>query len=96
MGSEIAQAPTFSRVSSGSAQRSFCSMVPLLMMAPPVSPMDTPMAVTSPWAWRLSSMIGIMVIAAWSPAPSEGPSFFLVGASSPFSAAAFSRAICFS
>ena len=38
----------------GSAQRSFCASEPLLMMAPPASPMDTPIAVTSPWAWRHS------------------------------------------
>ncbi len=47
-GSVIAQAPIFSSVSRSSAQRSFWAMVPLLMIAAEVSPIDTPMAVTMP------------------------------------------------
>lgn len=39
----------------------FCAREPLDVMAPAVSPADTPMAVISPW--RLISIIGIMRIA---------------------------------
>ncbi len=47
-GSVIAQAPTLSRVSRSSAQRSFWARVPFFMMAPAVSPTLTPSAVTIP------------------------------------------------
>ena len=47
-GSVIAHAPILSSVSRSSAQRSFWAIVPLLMMAAEVSPMDTPIAVTMP------------------------------------------------
>ena len=47
-GSVIAHAPMASRVSSGSAQRSFCRVVPRDMIAAGVSPIDTPSAVTMP------------------------------------------------
>ncbi len=48
LGSVMAQAPTFSMVSSSGTQRSFCAMVPLPLMAAAVRPMLTPMAVTMP------------------------------------------------
>ncbi len=47
-GSVIAQAPTFSMVSSSGTHRSFWAMVPLPLMAAAVRPMLTPMAVTMP------------------------------------------------
>ena len=47
-GSVIAQAPILSSVSRSRPQRSFCSSVPLDMMAAAVSPTLTPMAVTMP------------------------------------------------
>ena len=47
-GSVMAHEPTLSSVRRSSAQRSFWAMVPRLMMAADVRPIDTPMAVTMP------------------------------------------------
>ena len=47
-GSVIAHEPILSRVRRSFAQRSFWRQVPFDMMAPPVRPMLTPMAVTMP------------------------------------------------
>jgi hypothetical protein len=70
-GSVMAQAPIFSIVKRGSAQRSFWTAVPRLMIAAEVSPIDTPMAVTSPGDQRQSSMMGIIwkAMALASPRP---------------------------
>ncbi len=64
-GSVIAHAPTLSRVSSGSAQRSRCSGVPFLI-ALPARFIDTPIAVTRPGQWRQNSTIGSSVSTARS------------------------------
>ncbi len=48
LGSVIAQAPTFSAVSSGSPHRSIWAGVPSFMIVPPARPTLTPMAVTMP------------------------------------------------
>ena len=90
-GSVIAQAPTLSRVSRSSAQRSFCSMVPLLMIAADVRPIETPIAVTMPGEYRQISMMGIMVMAALPPSP-PARSPFGAGSSSP-AAMRFSRSM---
>ena len=77
LGSVMAHAPILSIVSRSSAHRSFCSIVPLAMIADEVRPIDTPMAVTMPGQTRHSSMIGIMVKATElvsRPAPSAGAS----------------------
>ena len=74
LGSVIAHAPTLSIVSRSSAQRSFWAMVPLPMIAAPVSPIETPMAVTMPGQTRHISMIGIIVKAMLL--ASRGPSAF--------------------
>ena len=68
-GSVIAQAPTFSSVRRSRAQRSFWAVVPRLMIAADVSPIDTPIAVTSPGLHRQSSMIGIIIIPPPIPPP---------------------------
>jgi hypothetical protein len=69
-GSVIAHAPIFSRVSRGSAHRSFWAGVPRLRMAADVRPIETPMAVTMPGLHRHSSMMGIIwkaaALAAWA------------------------------
>ena len=62
-GSVIAHAPIFSSVSSGRAHRSFWAIVPRLMIAADVSPIDTPIAVTMPGQCRHSSMIGSIPMA---------------------------------
>ncbi len=48
LGSVMAHAPILSSVWRSSAHRSFCAVVPRLMIAALVSPIDTPMAVTIP------------------------------------------------
>ena len=68
----IAHAPTLSSVSRSSAHRSFWAIVPFPMTAAPVSPMETPIAVTIPGQTLHNSMIGIMVNAMLS--ASFGPS----------------------
>ena len=47
-GSVIAQAPILSSVRMSTAQRFFCSIVPLERIAEAVSPTETPIAVTMP------------------------------------------------
>jgi len=94
LGSVMAQAPIFSSVSSSPAQRSFWAIVPLLLMAAEVSPIETPMAVTMPGQMRHSSMIGMRVSDDEPPSPSR---FGFSGGVSPLasaSATAFSKAIC--
>ena len=63
-GSVIAHAPILSSVRRSSAHRSFCAVVPRLMIAALVRPIDTPIAVTMPGQWRHNSMIGIIDTAA--------------------------------
>ena len=63
LGSVIAHAPILSSVSRSRAQRSFCSIVPLLMIDAAVSPTLTPIAVTIPGEHRHSSMIGMVNMA---------------------------------
>src|SRR4029079_8108924 len=71
LGSVMAQAPIFSSVSSSPAQRSFWAIVPLLLIAAEVSPIETPMAVTMPGQTRHSSMIGMSVSDDEPPSPSR-------------------------
>jgi hypothetical protein len=94
-GSVMAQAPIFSIVRIGSAQRSFCAVVPLLMMLAAVSPTETPIAVTMPGQNLQSSTIGISCIAAESPPSARGRRASGSGASPRARAAAalFSRSI---
>ncbi len=80
LGSVMAQAPTFSRVSRSGTHRFFWAMVPLDMIAAEVSPTDTPMAVTMPGQWRHSSMMGMSVYPA-SPPRRDGTGFSLSEAS---------------
>ena len=61
-GSVSPHAPIFSSVTTGSAQRSFCSAVPRAITAPPKSPIDAPKAIAKPGQTRASSIIKI----AWS------------------------------
>jgi hypothetical protein len=63
-GSVIAHAPILSSVRRSRAHRSFCAVVPRLMIAALVRPIDTPIAVTMPGQWRHNSMIGIIDTAA--------------------------------
>jgi hypothetical protein len=72
LGSVIAHAPTLSSVRRSRAQRSFCSIVPLLMIDAAVSPTLTPIAVTIPGEHRHSSMIGIVNIADLSSLAAAG------------------------
>ena len=83
-GSVMAQAPTFSRVSSGGTNSSCCASVPLRSMAPAVSPMLTPSAVTMPGLCRQSSMIGMSCIAIASAEPAWKPSRSFFSRTSPF------------
>ncbi len=78
-GSVMAHAPILSSVSRSSAHRSFWAIVPLLMMAAEVRPIDTPMAVTMPGLWRQISMIGSIVMAMALAIAGPAP----LGASSP-------------
>src|SRR6476620_12733731 len=71
LGSVMAHAPIFSSVSSSAAHRSFWAIVPLLLMAAEVRPIDTPMAVTMPGHTRHSSMIGMRVSDDDPPSPSR-------------------------
>ena len=91
-GSVMAQAPTLSRVSRSRAHRSFCAIVPLLMIDAEVSPIDTPMAVTMPGEYRQISMIGIIVMAMAFVSPVAGLSPLGAGSSSP-AAIRFSRSM---
>src|SRR5262249_39816660 len=84
-------APILSSVRRSSAHRSFCSIVPLPMMAAGVSPTLTPIAVTMPGEQRQSSMIGIMNMA---PPPPDGRSSSSDAVALP-SAAARSRSMRF-
>src|SRR5262249_565619 len=94
-GSVIAQAPIVSRVSRGSAQRSFCAIVPFDMIALAARPKLTPMAVTMPGHQRQSSMIGMSCMPIPSPSPPlERARAFACSPRPLASAAAFSRPIC--
>src|SRR4051812_37245326 len=84
LGSGMAQAPIFSSVRSSPTQRSFWAIVPLLLTAADVSPIDTPMAVTMPGQTRHSSMIGIRVSDDDPPSPSR---FGFSGGVSPLASA---------
>jgi hypothetical protein len=89
----MAQEPTFSRVRSGSAQRSICRAVPFPMMALGVSPALTPRAVISPGQDRQISITGSILRASSCPASGCGPSRRFRGAGVSPRARASSRAL---
>ena len=61
-GSVIAHAPIFSKVRRSRPHRFICSSVPVSMIVPAASPIDTPSDATMPGLTLHSSMVGISSI----------------------------------
>src|SRR5580658_3310485 len=72
-GSVSAQAPIFSIVMTGRANRSFCASVPRERMAPPQSPREAPNASANPGQTRDSSIIRMAMSGDSPPAPPSAP-----------------------